>query len=411
MATIAQAMVETGDLDDSMALLRTVGKVDREKAIARIIESLADDNFKGAWTDPGGIKIVIGAEMMKVRDPKTARRVLPMVARVVSESDDRLAQARLLSKIASLQADAGDFVGARRTVDSIPDIKRADFAGPSDGFYDAIKPAILAAIAQHQYDAGDKAGARLSLRQSIALAWAIETVDQKIVAEIVITHKHIECGDRDGARDLLKEAIPFALIQAEPLRSRSLAMFVECQVKAGDPDGAIETTGAIRDYPGPEKRRALHSLADWYEKAGDKVTAQSFLQQCLRIAEAKAPVNLPPLVFPPPAGKVKRQLSIFARSFIEYEHETDPQLIEHQNEMASLFLHAQLGDREGALRMARAMQGPMRNITLSNLAGQLACEGDVTGAMKLASTFETAEERLTAIQVIACAVRDDEVIK
>jgi hypothetical protein len=31
--------------------------------------------------------------------------------------------------------------------------------------------------------------------------------------------------------------------------------------------------------------------------------------------------------------------------------------------------------------------------------------------MKLAATFETAEERLTAIQVIACAVRDREAIK
>jgi tetratricopeptide (TPR) repeat protein len=45
MATIAQAMVEIGDLDDSMAVLRTVGNREREKAITTIIESLADDNF------------------------------------------------------------------------------------------------------------------------------------------------------------------------------------------------------------------------------------------------------------------------------------------------------------------------------------------------------------------------------
>jgi beta-lactamase regulating signal transducer with metallopeptidase domain len=411
MATIAQAMVEIGDMDDSMAMLRTVGTREREKAITRIIESLADDNFKGAWADPGGIKIVIGAEMMKVKDLDMARRTLPRLAQVVCMSNDRLAQARLLSKIASLQADASDFTGARQTVDSIPDVKRADFPGPSDGFYDAIKPAILAMIAQHQFEAGDKAGASRCLRQAIALAWAIETADQKIVAQIVIAQKHIECGDRGGAHDLLKEAIPFAQIQAEPLRSRSLAMFVDCQLKSSDPEGAIETTSAIRDYPGPEKRRALHSLADWYEKAGDQPTAQGFLQQCLRITEAKAPANFPPLAFRPPAGKVKPQVGIAARSFIDYEYEIDPKLIEHQNEMASLFLHAQLGDREGALRMAQATQGPMRNVILSNLAGQLAHSGDVTGAMKLATTFETAEERLTAIQLVACAIRDRDTIK
>ena len=411
MPSIAHAMVEIGDLDGSMALLRTLRKSDRQTAISRILESLADDNFKGAWYDPGGIKIVIGAEMMDVKNPAMARQVLPKLAQVVRLSDDRLAQARLLSRIASLQANAGDFAGARQTVDSIPDVKRADFPGPSDGFFDAIKPSILAMIAQHQFAAGDKTGASQCLRRAIALAWAIETVEEKIVAQIVITEKHIACGDRGGARDLLKEAIPFALIQAEPLRSRSLAMFVDCQAKAVDPDGAVETAAAIRDYPGPEKRRALHSLADWYEKAGDHKTSQSFLQQCLRIAEAKAPANPQPLGFPPPAGKVNAQLSISARSFVDYEHETDPKLIEFQNETASLFLHAQLGDQEGALRMARAKQGPMRNVTLSNLAGQLARGGDVTGAMKLASTFETAEERLTAVQVIACAVRDREPVK
>jgi hypothetical protein len=31
--------------------------------------------------------------------------------------------------------------------------------------------------------------------------------------------------------------------------------------------------------------------------------------------------------------------------------------------------------------------------------------------MKLAATFESAEERLTAIQVIACAIRDGAAIK
>ena len=114
MPSIAQAMVELGDLDESMALARTIEKAGpRKKRSRTILESLADDNFKGVWYDPGGIKIVIGAEMMKVKDPAVAKQVLPRIAQEVRMSDDRLAQARLLSMIASLQANAGDFAGAR----------------------------------------------------------------------------------------------------------------------------------------------------------------------------------------------------------------------------------------------------------------------------------------------------------
>ena len=210
MASIAEAMVEIGDLDGSMAMVRTFPKLEQQKAITRIIESLADDHFKGAWHDPGGIKIVIGAEMMKVRDPEIAKKVLSTITREVRLIGDRLAEARLLSRIASLQADAGDFASAHQTANSIPDIERADFPGPSDGFYDAIKPATLAQVARHQFKAGDKVAASRGLRQALAAAWAIETADQKIVAEIVIIQKYNDCGDRDGARDLLKEAIPLA---------------------------------------------------------------------------------------------------------------------------------------------------------------------------------------------------------
>ena len=95
--------------------------------------------------------------------------------------------------------------------------------------------------ARLQAEAGDKAGASEGLRQAVALSRAIETAGQKIVAQIVIIQKQIECGDQASARALLQEAVPFALSQPEPLRSRSLAMFVASQVKAGDVTGAAGT--------------------------------------------------------------------------------------------------------------------------------------------------------------------------
>ena len=73
--------------------------------------------------------------MMKVKDPSHGQdKLLPRIAQEVRRSRIGWLRRRLLAEIASLQAEAGDFAGARQTADSIPDIKRADFPGPSDGF-------------------------------------------------------------------------------------------------------------------------------------------------------------------------------------------------------------------------------------------------------------------------------------
>ena len=62
----------------------------------------------------------------------------------------------MLAVISNLQAKAGDFVVPARQ----PIRFRTSNAGlsrPSDGFYDAIKPATLAMIAKLQSAAGDRA--------------------------------------------------------------------------------------------------------------------------------------------------------------------------------------------------------------------------------------------------------------
>ena len=86
------------------------------------------------------------------------RQAIPKIARVVRATRGHGLQGRMLAKLAHLQAKAGDFAGARRTIDSMPSIKRGEFPGPSDGFYDAIKPGVLALIARLQFDAAIRAG-------------------------------------------------------------------------------------------------------------------------------------------------------------------------------------------------------------------------------------------------------------
>jgi beta-lactamase regulating signal transducer with metallopeptidase domain/tetratricopeptide (TPR) repeat protein len=398
---VAQAMVEIGDFDRALALVQRLGKHGASAALHRIIESFADDDYHGSWDDAGGIKIVIGADAMKVKDKVATRQAMPKIAQAVREIGDVLLQVRALSMISNLQAQAGDFDGAGQTADSIPNIRRRDFPGPSDGFYDAIKPATLAINARLQYAAGDKAGASQGFRRAIALSRVVETADQKLIAQILITQKQIECGDNDGARALVSEAVLFALQQPEPARSRSLSMLVESQTKAGDPDGAAKTISAIRDYPGIEKRRALGSLANFYEKAGDHTTANAFLRRELQLAEARLPVNSSKL-----SGKVKPPRSFTARSFVDFEYELDEKEIEQQKLTASIFLHSRLGEHEKALRAARTLPDGMRDNVLSNLAGNLARRGDVAGAFKLAAALETPQQRLWAFDLTAIAIRE-----
>ena len=167
LAFVSQALVEIGEVDRALAMVRGLEKGNRPATLRRIVESFAEDDYHGAWNDPGGIKIVIGADAMRVKDKAATRTAMPRIADTVREIENSLLQVRTLSTISNLQAHAGDFTGARRTAEQIPNIKRSDFPGPSDGFYDAIKPATLAINARLQHEAGDKAGASEGFRQAI----------------------------------------------------------------------------------------------------------------------------------------------------------------------------------------------------------------------------------------------------
>ena len=403
---VARAMAEIGDLEGALTLARTLGKHGRHSAFRMIVKSYTEEDNGGVEFDPGGIKIRFGAESMKVMDRTTTRQVMPKIAQAVRDSGPPLFQARMLAMIAHLQAKAGDFSGARQTVDSIPNIKRRDFPGPSDGFYEAVKPGVLALIARLQFDAGNKASASEGLHQAIALSRAIDAPEQKIVAQIVIVQKQVECGDHDGARTLLSEIIPFALKQPEPLRSRSLAMLVDSQAKAGDVSGATETTDAIRSYPGLEKYKALSVLADFYEKAGDNAKSKALLRDALHWMKAEAPADARSWM-----GKFRSQRVISAEMFMDVEYEIEPARIDHVRQMNALSLYSKLGELDEALRVARTMPGESRQWALSGLCRDLAYKGDVAAAVKLAESFATSQERLWAFESIASAVQDGRAIK
>ncbi len=400
MIYIAESLCEIGDVDEAISMSRSFGESGLQSALKSIALSYCDEPYPDGL-DPVPIRITVGAESWPIRDQAAARRDLPKIAQAVRQTGTRLFQARTLALIAHLQAKAGDFGGSLQTVETIPNVVRKDFPGPVDGQYDAIKPIILAMIAHSQAEIGDMAGARQTIFQALSLARTIETVDQKLVALVVIARKQIDCGEQVLARTLIDEAFAFALTQPEPRRSRCLAMLSETDVKAGDVAGATGILEAIRDNPGFEKQRALQIVADWHQKHGDQTAAQTFYRRALQLTLMDRPENAKPLANKPQGG-----MAISAISFVDPDVEVDPRLAEILAQRDSMLLRVRLGDSEGAIRQAQAMPDPLRNGALSNLAETLAHHGQVAMAIKLAASLDTAQDRLRAYDLVASAVRD-----
>ncbi len=401
LAHVARAMAVTGDSDGALQLTRGLGNGVGQSVIQGIVDSFTEYQAGDGWLQNGGIKITIGAWMLKIKDREAARAALPKLVRAARSIGDPLSQARTLSMLAHLQAMAGDLAGAVETTQFIPMIQRKDYPGASDGFYDAIKPGTSAIIAQLQFEAGEKALASERLRQAVTLSRGIEAADQKVVAQILIIRKQVECNELYAARAFLGEAIAFAELLPEPLRSRSLAMLSRTQVKAGDVTGAQESIRMIREYPGLERVNASYGVAEWYEGKGDREGAVRVYRDALRCVESKATADAQGRL-----GKAKKLGAIAAGTFVDFEYELEPNMVEHERQMLSMFLYANLGEFDQAVIVGRAMPPGMRSFTLGNLAGNLARKGQVAGAMKLAASFEEASDRLTAYDLVAIAIRD-----
>ncbi len=401
LAEVTRALAETGDFDGALELVASLDKYGRQSAIERIIESFTEDEPGEAWLPISGIKITIGAPSRKLKDREAAGVALPKLVQAATAIGDPLIQARTLSMLAHLQSKAGDFAGAFRTAESIPTIKREDFPGPSDGFYDAIKPSTLAIIADLQFQSGEKAAARERLLQAITLCRAIAAADQKIISQIVITRKLIGCNDLESAKSVLTESISLAQQQPEPLKSRSLALLIEAQIQAGDPTGAEETLRFIRALPGLERVNALNDLAEFYKKKGDRHRAELFHRKALSCVLSKMPQDAQAQM-----GEAKNPGPVAMRMFVDFTYELEPAFLENQRQMSAMFLYANLGEIGQAANVARSMSPGTCNVALGNLAGNLARNGQTAEAMKLAESIESPEGKLMAYDLVAIAIRD-----
>ncbi len=397
LARLVRSLAEAGEVDRALAIVREVSPEEQQPAFSQILDTLSDDDHTGPWLDPVGINIKIVDRWRTPKETAATRAELPKVAEAARASGSAKVQARVLGIIAHLQARAGDIPGALATARSIPTLRRSDFPGPSDGFYDAVKPAALAMIASVQTASGDRAGASTTLGEAEAIARPIAADDQKLIVMGMIAMQRAELGQLDTVRAIVGRCRPLALAQAEPRRSRMLLMLAEAQVKAGDESGALELIDAIRDYPGLEKACGLTAVAERREKAGGVTGADELRRRAVALLEAKAPEK-------PRMGKVSNLNAIGRDTFIDFDLEMAPGFVAYHRDWMLDDLRVRAGDLDGAIRAARALPAPKRDAALTRIAGDLANRGDVARAADLVQSIDSPEARMGAFVSLAYSI-------
>ncbi len=392
IGSVACNLAEIGELDEAIVLLKTLKPRFLHENLRRILETLSNAETV-AWLDASGIKITIGSPSLSLKEKSTARTVLPKLAALARSSGDAKTQARTLSIMAHLQARAGDFSDALATAHSIPDVKRSDYPGPSDGFYDAVKPVTFALIAAIQAKAGDQDGATACFAVADALTRKVEAEDQKLIAQIMLAEKLVSSGRLDETKAVLIEAFPLALTQPEPRRSRMLSMLAESQIKAGDVVEASKNIESIRDYPGIEKASALRALANKLrndDDEGAKATARKAVI-CLQAQEAMPRVPAEPTL----------PFSVSRDSFIDFDLELHPAWLTIFRQTMLPGLRVMAGETNVLAREAKDLSAPQQDQMLSAIAVEPLNRGEVDQALKQVESLESPSVRLTAIVLMA----------
>jgi len=382
--------VQPGDIDEAIQQIKTLSP-DAQRWNARLMwESLSTDEGGFNYFDSGGVKITIGSPALVPKDNPIVRATLPKLAALIRSWDDAKAQARSLAIVANLQARAGDFAGSLETAESIPEVRRSDYPGPSDGFYDSVKPATFALIAAAQAEAGDQNGASASFAKSKTLTGKVEAEGEKLVAQIVLSDNLVSSGRAAEAKGILAEAFPMAVAQPEPRRSRVLCMLVENQVKAGDLDGAAGNIEAIRDEPGVQKARALGTLARAFRDKGDAEGAAKAARRALDcLAKTKDPFE---------EGAVPSSPGGIARDqFFDFDEESHPVLAKLYLQSMRPDLRILAGESEELLREARMLNPFQRDGILGSVLHDAARREGLDRALKLAESVEPPDARLAAI--------------
>lgn len=386
--TLLLATVEpTADFDGALARVRSVPPSRRNEAVRRIAGELCKVEPVG-WYDMGGIKITIGDPGLSLKTPAGSRDQLARLVELAQTIEGPWERADTLAMLARLQSQAGD-LAAIQTAESIPVTRQVDFPGPRNGFYDSIKPATFALIAFNFARLDNQAAADATFARSRELAKATADASERIIAENVLARSLEDSGRRADARAVLADAIPAALAQSEPRRSRMLGMLARTQLKTSGEAEARTTIEAVREEPGIEKAVALTALAQFLRDSGQTVAAGEVARQGLELLQ---PRDSDPKRTPGFRGGITRN------GYIDYDVETPFEwLMVWRADLRPALERIAAGNEPDLVEM-----GPVarRGYLVSKVSDAFQ-SGGLDAALKAAETIESPETRADAVRNLA----------
>ena len=238
----------------------------RDKVLADVVSAQAQaGDVKGALTNARQIGQYyypfaladIAVAQAKAGDKKRAKEI---VDQALAATEKIREKSRVLMKIASAQARAGDVEGARNTAEKL-------------GFA-VYRARALMKIAVAQAQAGDVEGAKENFAGALAAAAEKEEMAGGTLRDIVIAQA--QAGDVEGALNAERKIGPASA-------PRVLSKIAVAQVQTGDVEGALTTTGKIESAS--SRVSALVKVAVAQVQTGDAEGAKESLVRALAIAD------------------------------------------------------------------------------------------------------------------------------
>ena len=404
---LAGAMARAGQIEEAVALAASQPERTRERSLIAVIDEFQeiDPDESSGWLDPAGIKVLIGRQGTR---PRGSIDDLVRLSRAVQAMEDSPAKARGLAIVATLLARAERFSSAMEAAGAIPTLARkdGDRPHPADGFDEAVKPSVLAMVASRMALSGDKAGAAAGMDRASALIPTVATPGQRLVASLVLARAHLDAKDPLSALNVARETADLALSQPEPLRSRALVMLARVRIGAGDAPGAIALAESTRTYPGVERGEILVELAQALRKRGDEATAKALARLALDCGTVPKPegFRLGPTL----------QINAFGRdTYIDPSLEFPEGHAKFSHDRIAERARNLIGDTAAAERAAGQLPAVRRpgvlggrGLALGQVAADLALKGETDEALRVASTIESASDRLWAYQQMARMCRE-----
>jgi RNA polymerase sigma factor (sigma-70 family) len=265
----------------------------------------------------------------------------------------------VLTQLAQVLAEAGDFTRALQILDALPDAadKIQVLAGLTVFNFSWSEDPGLEGIAILQSQAGDRVGARKSLRLAIDLVGTLQGNEKKPRALASIATAQARLGDLMSALESAEN------VGGKQWKGKALVAVARALAAAGKDKEARQIVDALQDQS--TKTYGLYQLAQGQERAKETQAARETFRQAIDLAKT-----------------------------------VDAEKINHFYNIATA--QAMIGDIEEAIQTVKAnITEPNQALAFSSIANQQAKAGDVKGALQTAQQMDECWWKGNTLRVIA----------